>query len=80
VSPITFGILRDRNAHVVAVSEDEVADAVQWAWQHHELVVEPGGGAALAAVLSGRAPAREGMVIVLSGGNIDPALHERLVN
>lgn len=80
VSPITFGILRDRNAHVVAVSEDEVADAVQWAWQHHELVVEPGGGAALAAVLSGKAPAREGMVIVLSGGNIDPALHERLVN
>lgn len=80
VSPITFGILRERNAKVVAVSEEGVTSAVKWAWQHHELVVEPGGAAALAAVLSGKAPVREGMVIILSGGNVDPALHERLVN
>jgi len=80
VSPITFGILQDRKAQVVAVSEAEVAEAVRWAWEHHELLVEPGGAAALAAVLSGQAPAREGMVIILSGGNIDPALHERLVS
>ena len=79
VSPITFGILRDRQARVVAVSEAEVAEAVKWAWEHHELIVEPGGAAALAAVLSGKAPARDGMVIILSGGNIDPALHQRLV-
>ena len=79
VSPITFEILRDRNARVVAISDEEVAEAVKWAWEHHELVVEPGGAAALAAVLAGKAPAREGMVIILSGGNIDPALHERLV-
>lgn len=80
VSPITFGILRDRNAQVVAVSEDEVRDAVRWAWKHHQLVVEPGGAAALAAVLAGKAEARDGLVIILSGGNVDPALHERLVS
>ena len=80
VSPITFEILRDRNARVVAISDEEVAEAVKWTWEHHELVVEPGGAAALAAVLAGKAPAREGMVIILSGGNIDPALHERLVS
>jgi len=79
VSPITFGILRDRKAQVVAVSEAEVGDAVRWVWKHHELVVEPGGAAALAAVLAGKAPPREGMVIILSGGNVDPAQHERLV-
>ena len=79
VSPITFEILRDRNARVVVISDEEVAEAVKWAWEHHELVVEPGGAAALAAVLAGKAPAREGMVIILSGGNIVPALHERLV-
>ena len=79
VSPITFGILRDRKARVVAVSEDEVAAAVRWAWQHHQLVVEPGGAAGLAAVLAGKAKPREGLVIILSGGNIDPALHARLV-
>ena len=80
VSPITFGILRDRGAEVVAVSEVEVTDAVRWAWEHHQLVVEPGGVAALAAVLAGKAKPRDGLVIVLSGGNIDPALHARLVS
>jgi threonine dehydratase len=79
VSPITFGILRDRGAKVVAVSEVEVAQAVKWAWKHHQLIVEPGGAAALAAILAGKAQAREGLVVILSGGNVDPALHDRLI-
>jgi threonine dehydratase len=79
VSPITFGILRQRNAMIVAVSESEVVEAVRWAWDHHQLVIEPGGAAALAAVLASKAESREGLVVILSGGNIDPALHARLV-
>jgi threonine dehydratase len=79
VSPITFGILSARNAVIVTVSEEEVKTAVRWAWTHHQLVVEPGGAVALAAVLAGKAEPREGLVIILSGGNIDPALHQRLV-
>ena len=79
VSPITFDILRDRNAQMVAISEAEVAEAVKWAWKHHQLTVEPGGAAALAAVLSGKTAPRRGMVVILSGGNIDPALHARII-
>lgn len=79
VSPITFSILRDRQAIVVAVSDEEVGEAVRWAHEHHQLVVEPGGAAALAAMLSGKAAVEEDMVVVLSGGNVDPALHARLV-
>ena len=79
VSPITFAILRERRAAVLSVSDEEVAAAVRWAWEHHQLVVEPGGAAALAAVLAGKAKPCEGMVIILSGGNVDPALHTRLV-
>ena len=79
VSPITFGILQERGAVVVSVSDAEVRDAVAWAWAHHQLVVEPGGAAALAAVLAGKAAPGDGLVIILSGGNIDPALHARLV-
>ena len=78
VSPITFAILAERNAEIVAVSESEVREAVRWAWLEHRLVVEPGGAAALAAVLAGKAEAVDGMAIVLSGGNIDPALHAEL--
>ena len=79
VSPITFGILQERGATACAVSEDEVRHAVRFAWLEHQLVVEPGGAAALAALLAGKVEASADTVAVLSGGNIDPALHARIV-
>jgi threonine dehydratase len=80
VSPITFGILRDRGARAVAVGEKAVREAVRWAWDKHRLVVEPGGAIALAALLSGTVDAGEGTVVVLSGGNVDPALHAQMIS
>jgi threonine dehydratase len=79
VSPITFAILSKRDARAVAVSDADVADAVRFAYDRHQLVVEPGGAVALAALLSGKLSPREGTVAVLSGGNVDPALHARIV-
>jgi threonine dehydratase len=79
VSPITFGILQERKAAALAVSNAEVEHAIRFAWDKHQLVVEPGGAAALAALLSGKAEPRKGTVAVVSGGNIDPALHARIV-
>lgn len=79
VSPITFGILRDRGAAAASVTDAEVEEAVRFAWSEHRLAVEPGGAAALAALLAGKVTAVEGTVAVLSGGNIDPALHARIV-
>ena len=79
VSPMTFGILSDRNANALSVSDAEVADAIRFAWDKHQLVVEPGAAVALAAVLAGKVPA-EDAVVVVSGGNIDPALHARIVS
>jgi threonine dehydratase len=79
VSPITFGILRERGVIALSVSDDEVKEAIRFAWKEHGLVVEPGGAAGLAALLAGKAAAKAGTVAVLSGGNIDPALHARIV-
>lgn len=79
VSPITFTILKERGVRAVAVSERDVADAVRFAWAEHQLMVEPGGAVALAALLSGKVAAEPGTVAVLSGGNVDPALHARIV-
>jgi threonine dehydratase len=79
VSPITFDILRDRGAEALSVSDTEVADAMRFAWEKHGLVVEPGGAVALAALLSGKAEPRQRTVVVVSGGNVDPALHARIV-
>jgi threonine dehydratase len=79
VSPITFGILRERGARALSVSDTDVADAMRFAWKQHGLVVEPGGAVGLAALLAGKAEPCEGTVVVLSGGNVDAALHARIV-
>jgi threonine dehydratase len=61
------------------VSDDEAAEAMRFAWRRHALVVEPGGAAALAALLAGKMPPLEDTVVVVSGGNVDPALHARII-
>jgi threonine dehydratase len=51
---------------------------MRFAFEHLKLVVEPGGAVALAAVLAGRVEARGRTVgVVLSGGNVDPAVFAR---
>jgi len=80
VSPITFGILRERQATALWVSDSEAAEAVRFAWERHGLVVEPGGAVALAALLSAKVAPLDDTVVVLSGGNIDPGLHRRIVD
>jgi len=79
VSPITFAILRQRGALALAVSEDEVREAMRFAWRDHGLTVEPGGSVALAALLAGKVEPIEGTVAVVSGGNVDPELHARIL-
>ena len=79
VSPITFGILQEREAKAVTASESAVREAVRWVWRKHELIVEPGGAIALAALLSGQVEPAQRTVVILSGGNVDPALHAEIV-
>ncbi|MBC6983601.1 threonine/serine dehydratase [Caulobacter sp. 17J80-11] len=77
---ITFAVNRDTLAGGLTATEAEVSEAVRFAFRHLKLVVEPGGAAGLAALLAGRVPAGAGAVgVVLSGGNVDPALYARLI-
>jgi threonine dehydratase len=72
---LTFPLQRRHLAGGLAVSDAEVARAMAAAFSHLKVVVEPGGAAALAAVLSGRFDARgRTVLVVLSGGNVDPGL------
>ncbi len=61
----------------VLVSEEQIAHAVAFAWQRYGERIEGSAAAALAAALSGTVKERPA-VIILSGGNIQPELHERL--
>lgn len=79
VSPITFRLLQQRKATALAVSDAEAAQAVRFVFDRHGMVVEPGGAVALAALLSGKLEPIEDSVVVLSGGNIDPARHALIV-
>lgn len=79
VSPLTFEVLARRGAEGVAVSEAEVAAAQRFAADRLRLVVEPGGAVALAALLAGRVAAKEGMLVILSGGNVDRAAYARVL-
>jgi threonine dehydratase len=79
VSPITFGVLLDRDAAALSVSDEQAFDAIRWAWRELDLVVEPGGAVALAAVLAGNVDLVDDLVVIVSGGNVDPALHARIV-
>ena len=79
VSPITLGILSERGARALSVSDAEVAEAIRFAWVKHQLVVEPGAAVGLAALIAGKLPPAEDTVVIVSGGNIDPALHARIV-
>jgi threonine dehydratase len=79
VSPLTFGALQDARAQGLSVTEAEVEEAMRFAFRALRIVAEPGGAVALAAVLSGKVDAPEGAVIVVSGGNVDPALYARIL-
>jgi threonine dehydratase len=75
---LTFPINRRLLAGAAVVAEAEVLRAMRFAFEHLKLVVEPGGAVALAAVLAGKVEARGRTVgVVLSGGNVDPAVFAR---
>ena len=77
---ITFAINSRLLAQGVIASDAEVASALAFAFRELKLVVEPGGAVGLAALLAGHVDARgKTVVIVLSGGNVDPDLYARLV-
>jgi threonine dehydratase len=80
VSPLTVGALKASGARGISVAEDEIERAIAFAARHLRLVAEPGGAVALAALLAGKAgPVSERTVVVISGGNVDPALYARIL-
>src|SRR5437762_1888840 len=67
---------RDRLAGVVLVEDDALRDAVHFLWRECRVAVEPSGAATTAALRSGAVRPVPPTVLVVSGGNVDPALLE----
>jgi len=69
---LTFELNRQLVTAGLTVSDDEVRDAMRFAFRFLKLVVEPGGAVALAAALAGKVPTGgRTTVVVISGGNVD---------
>jgi threonine dehydratase len=81
VGKLAFEVARPHVDRVVAVSEEELSLAVLRLIELEKSVVEGAGAAALAAVLAGRFPELAGRrtVLLLSGGNIDPMVLNRVI-
>lgn len=78
--PINFAVLKERVARGFAVTAAEVRAAQRWAFANLHLVIEPGGAAALAAVLAGKVPVDGRTAVILSGGNTDADAFARVLS
>jgi threo-3-hydroxy-L-aspartate ammonia-lyase len=70
---LTFAVNSRLLDDVVTVSEDDIVEAMRFCFTRLKIVVEPSGAVPLAALLSGAVRPRRRAVVLLSGGNIDPA-------
>ncbi|WP_375384618.1 threonine ammonia-lyase [uncultured Microbacterium sp.] len=76
---IPFGIIRELVDEVVTVTEDDIARALLVLLERAKVVVEPAGAVGVAAILAGKVRATGPTISILSGGNIDPLLLQRVV-
>lgn len=81
VGPNAFALARDRVDRVVTVTEDWIALAILRMVELEKTVVEGAAVAPLAALMAGQLPELAGkrVVLIVSGGNIDPTILSRVI-
>ena len=77
---LTFAINRELLDEVVAVSDDEIVQAMVALFDHANVVAEPSGATGLAGLLQGRASVSGRIGVILSGGNIDTGRFRSLLD
>lgn len=77
---LNFAIIKDTVDEVVTVDDDDIARAMLVLLERAKLVVEPAGAVGVAAILTGKIHATGPTVVMLSGGNIDPLIMERVIS
>ena len=77
---LNFEIIRRAVDEVVTIQDDETAKAIVVLLERAKLVVEPAGAVGVAALLAGKLDIEGPTVVILSGGNIDPMIMERVIS
>lgn len=76
---LTFSMCRDLLDDVVLLSEEEIAAGIRHAYSHEREVIEGAGAVGIGALLSRKVRPVGPTVLLLSGHNIDMALHRAIV-
>jgi len=76
---LTFAHVSKLVDDVVTVTDEDLSAALLVLLERHKMVVEPAGGASVAALLTGKVDLAPPVVAILSGGNIDPMLLLRVI-
>ncbi|MFT4051619.1 MAG: threonine ammonia-lyase [Microbacterium sp.] len=76
---VPFAVISELVDEVVTVSDDDIARALLILLERAKQVVEPAGAVGVAAILAGKVVAAGPTAVILSGGNIDPLLLQRVV-
>ncbi len=72
LSPLTFGIIREKVHDIITASEDQIVEAMRMIWERMKIIIEPSSAVALAIVLSNRERFKNKRLgIMLTGGNVD---------
>lgn len=76
---VPFELIKQHIDKVVTVSENDIAQAILILLERSKQVVEPAGAVAVAALINGKAKAKGKTIAILSGGNMDPLLLQRVI-
>lgn len=76
----TFAMVRELVDEVVLLSEAEIAAGIRHAYWQERQIVEGSGAVGIGALLADKVRPEGPTVLVLSGGNIDMALHHRIAS
>jgi threonine dehydratase len=77
---LNFAMISQYVDEVITVDDNLIARAMLLLLERAKLVVEPAGAVGVAAILSGQVKDAGRTVVILSGGNIDPMMMERVIS
>jgi threonine dehydratase len=75
----TFAMCRDLLDSIILLSEAQIAEGIRHSFRAEDEVVEGAGAVGIAALIAGKIRPEGPTALILSGRNIDPSLHRRIV-
>lgn len=75
---ITIPIVKNLVDNILLVTEEEIKEAIRYAWIKHHQMIEGSAAVALAAALSNLIPKRP-LILIMSGGNIESEVHQQIL-